>query len=173
MNDEQKLEIVETATANASSLRGAVELFKHKDAIYNHVAVKIAMDLKARLSSNDDWDFCDYCREPYGQKDTFILLKHVKSGVLVKIAPEHKELLGFFIGCDNSDTGKFTDDIRARISSMPGWAQTEGWPGWKSLPRAILNWDGDFLADYLDGDKRHVLDLLLEEIKAIQSLMPQ
>ena len=96
MNDEQKLEIVETATANASSLRGAVELFKHKDAIYNHVAVKIAMDLKARLSSNDDWDFCDYCREPYGQKDTFILLKHVKSGVLVKIAPEHKELLGFF-----------------------------------------------------------------------------
>ena len=68
---------------------------------------------------------------------------------------------------------KFTDDIRARISSMPGWAQTEWWPGWKSLPRAILNWDGDFLADYLDGDKRHVLDLLLEEIKAIQSLMPQ
>lgn len=97
----------------------------------------------------------------------------MKSGVLVKIAPEHKELLGFFIGFDNSDTGRFTDDVRKRFSGMPGWAQTEWWPGWKSLPQAILNWDGDFLADYLDGDKRHVLDLLLEEIKAIQSLLPQ
>ena len=173
MNDEQKLEIVETATANASSLRGAAELFKQMGAIYNHVAVKIAMDLKARLSSNDDWFFVEVCSDPYWQKEKFIRLKHVKSGVFVRIAPEHQELWDFFIGFDNSDTGKFTDDIRARISSMPGWAQTEWWPGWKSLPRAILNWDGDFLADYLDGDKRHVLDLLLEEIKAIQSLMPQ
>ena len=173
MNDEQKLEIVETATANASSLRGAAELFKQMGAIYNSVAVRIAMDLKARLSSNDDWDFYDYCREPYGQKETFILLKHVKSGVFVRIAPEHLELWDFFIGFDNSDTGRFTDEIRKRFSGMPGWSQTEWWPGWKYLPKAMLNWDGDFLADYLDGDKRHVLDLLLEEIKAIQSLLPQ
>ena len=173
MNDEQKLEIVETATANASSLRGAAELFKQMGAIYNHVAVKIAMDLKARLSSNDDWVFVEVCSDPYWQKEKFIRLKHVKSGVFVRIAPEHQKLWDFFIGFDNSDTGRFTDDIRARISSMPGWTQTEWWPGWKSLPQAILNWDGDFLADYLDGDKRHVLDLLLEEIKAIQSLLPQ
>ncbi len=172
MNDEQKLEIVETATANASSLRGAAELFKQMGAIYNHVAVKIAMDLKARLSSNDDWAFVEVCSDPYWQKEKFIRLKHVKSGVFVRIAPEHQELWDFFIGFDNSDTGKFTDDIRARISSMPGWAQTEWWPGWKSLPRSILNWDGDFLADYLDGDKRRVIDLLLEEVRAIQSLLP-
>ena len=172
MNDEQKLEIVETATANASSLRGAAELFKQMGAIYNHVAVKIAMDLKARLSSNDDWVFVEVCSDPYWQKEKFIRLKHVKSGVFVRIAPEHQELWDFFIGFDNSDTGKFTDDIRARISSMPGWAQTEWWPGWKSLPRAILNWDGGFLADYLDGDKRRVIDLLLEEVRAIQSLLP-
>lgn len=172
MNDEQKLEIVETATANASSLRGAVELFKHKGAIYNHVAVKIAMDLKERLSSNDEWVFDDCCHEPYGQKETFIRLKHVKSGVFVRIAPEHLELWDFFIGFDNSDTGRFTDEIRERFSGLPGWAQTEWWPGWKYLPKVMLNWDGDFLADYLDGDKRHVVDLLLEEVRAIQSLLP-
>ena len=122
MNDEQKLEIVETATANASSLRGAAELFKQMGAIYNSVAVRIAMDLKARLSSNDDWVFVEVCSDPYWQKEKFIRLKHVKSGVFVRIAPEHQELWDFFIGFDNSDTGKFTDDIRARISSMPGWA---------------------------------------------------
>ena len=172
MNDEQKLEIVETATANASSLRGAVELLKHKGAIYNHVAVKIAMDLKERLSSNDEWVFDDCCHEPYGQKETFIRLKHVKSGVFVRIAPEHLELWDFFIGFDNSDTGRFTDEIRKRFSGVPGWSQTEWWPGWKYLPKAMLNWDGDFLADYLDGDKRRVIDLLLEEVRAIQSLLP-
>lgn len=81
MNDEQKLEIVETATANASSLRGAAELFKQMGAIYNSVAVRIAMDLKARLSSNDDWFFVEVCSDPYWQKEKFIRLKHVKSGV--------------------------------------------------------------------------------------------
>jgi hypothetical protein len=172
MNDEQKLEIVGTATANASSLRGAVELFKHKGAICDHVAVKIAMDLKERLSSNDEWVFDDCCHEPYGQKETFIRLKHVKSGVFVRIAPEHLELWDFFIGFDNSDTGRFTDEIRERFSGLPGWAQTEWWPGWKYLPKVMLNWDGDFLADYLDGDKRRVIDLLLDEVRAIQSLLP-
>ena len=172
MNDEQKLEIVETATANASSLRGAVELFKHKGAICNHVAIKIAMDLKERLSSNDEWVFDDCCHEPYGQKETFIRLKHVKSGVFVRIAPEHLELWDFFIGFDNSDTGRVTDEIRKRFSGVPGWSQTEWWPGWKYLPKAMLNWDGNFLADYLDGDKRRVIDLLLEEVRAIQSLLP-
>lgn len=97
----------------------------------------------------------------------------MKSGVFVRIAPEHLELWDFFIGFDNSDAGRFTDEIRKRFSGVPGWSQTEWWPGWKYLPKAMLNWDGDFLADYLDGDKRHVLDLLLEEIKAIQSLLPQ
>ena len=172
MNDEQKLEIVETATANASSLRGAAELFKQMGAIYNHVAVKIAMDLKARLSSNDDWVFVEVCSDPYWQKEKFIRLKHVKSGVFIRIAPEHLELWDFFIGFDNSDTGRFTDEIRKRFSGVPGWSQTEWWPGWKYLPKAMLNWDGGFLADYLDGDKRRVIDLLLEEVRAIQSLLP-
>ena len=172
MNDEQKLEIVETATANASSLRGAAELFKQMGAIYNHVAVKIAMDLKARFSSNDDWVFVEVCSDPYWQKEKFIRLKHVKSGVFIRIAPEHLELWDFFIGFDNSDTGRFTDEIRKRFSGVPGWSQTEWWPGWKYLPKVMLNWDGDFLADYLDGDKRRVIDLLLEEVRAIQSLLP-
>lgn len=170
MNDEQKREIVETATASASSLRGAVELFKQEAAIFNRVAVKIAMDLKERLSSDGEWSFADVCREPYWQKESFIRLRHVKSGVCVRIAPERQYLGDFFLGFD--DAGSAADEIRTRVSKMPEWQQNEWWPGWKYLPDTIRNWDGYFLADYLDNDKRHVLDLLLGEIKAIETLLP-
>ena len=170
MNDEQKREIVETATASASSLRGAVELFKQEAAIFNRVAVKIAMDLKERLSSDGEWSFADVCRVPYWQKESFIRLRHVKSGVCVRIAPERQYLGDFFLGFD--DAGSAADEIRTRVSKMPEWQQNEWWPGWKYLPGTIRNWDGDFLADYLDNDKRHVLDLLLGEIKAIETLLP-
>ena len=171
MNDEQKREIVETATASASSLRGAVELFKQEAAIYNRVALKIAMDMKERLSSDGEWSFADVCRDQYGHKEEFIRLKHVKSGVYVRIAPERQYLGDFFFGFDNSDAGSAADGIRKRVSKMPEWEQSEWWPGWKYLPETIRNWDGDFLADYLDSDKRHVLDLLLGEVKAIETLL--
>ena len=59
-------------------------------------------------------------------------------------------------------------------NSMPPVASPRlGTSGCDYTGRIEFDKKQDFLADYLDGDKRHVLDLLLEEIKAMQSLMPQ
>lgn len=172
MNNDQKLEIVEVATASASTLRSAVELFRQKGSIYNHVAGKIAMELKSRLSTVENWIFVEFESEPYGRKESFIRLKHTKSGVFVRIAPEGREMQNFFIGFDNSDAGRFADDIRARTAGISGWKHSEWWPGWKYLPDDLLNWQGDFLADYLDGDKRHVIDTLLKELDALLPSLP-
>ena len=171
MNDEQIMEIVELATADAASLRGTVELLRQKGAIYNHVVSKIASKLKERISAVEAWTFLAVEEEPFWHKECFIRLKHNQSGICVRIAPESKELKGFFIGFDNSDVGQHADDIRNRLSRMPGWKQNENWPGWKYLPDSMLHWEGDFLTDYLDGDKRHVVDSLLEELAAVQSLL--
>ena len=171
MNDERVMEIVELATADAASLRGTVELFRQKGVIYNHVVGKIASELEKRISSVGEWTFLDVAKNPFGQTNNFIRLKHVQSGICVRIAPESKELCNFFIGLDNSDAGRFADDIRNRLSKIGGWKQTAYWPGWKYLPDHMLHWQGDFLADYLDGDKRHVIDALVEELKAVQALL--
>ena len=171
MDNDQKNEIVDAATASAAALRSAVELFRQKGAIYNHVAGIIAADLKARLAVAGDWNFVGAESDPYGKKELFIRLKHVKSGVFVRIAPEGREMQYFFIGFDNADAGRFADEFRTRTARMPGWKQNEWWPGWKYLPGDLLNWQGDFLSDYLDGDKRHVIDTLFGELEELLPLL--
>lgn len=171
MDNDQKNEIVDAATASAAALRSTVELFRQKGAIYNHVAGKIAADLKARLAVAGDWNFVGAESDPYGKKELFIRLKHVTSGVFVRIAPERREMQDFFIGIDKADAGRFADEFRTRTAGMPGWKQTEGWPGLKYLPDDLLNWQGDFLSDYLDGDKRHVIDTLFGELEELLTLL--
>lgn len=171
MDNNQKNEIVDAATASAAALRSVVELFRQKSAIYNHIAGKIAADLKASLADAGDWNFVEVESDPYGNKESFIRLRHVKSGVFVRIAPEGRELQNFFIGFDNADAGRFADDFRTRTAEMRGWKQNEWWPGWKYLPGDLLNWQGDFLSDYLDGDKRHVIDTLLGELEELLPLL--
>ena len=171
MSEEQKKEIVELATSNVASLRGTVNLFRQKGAIYNNVVGKIALELKLRLSSISDWEFLGFEKNPFGQKEQFIRLKHVQSSVCVRIAPELRELRKFFIGFSNSDAGQLADDIHKQVFKMAGWKQTTSWLGWKYLPDSILDWQGDFLVDYLDGDKRHVIESLMEELKVVHSLL--
>lgn len=171
MNAEQIKEIVELATADAASLRGTVELFRQKGVIYNHVAAKIALKLKERISAVGVWIFLAVEEEPFWKKECFIQLKHNKSGVCVRIAPKSTELRDFFIGFDIDEVGQLADDIRNRLSRMAGWKQDGNWLGRKYLPDPLLHWQGDFLVDYLDGDKRHVIDSILEEMKAVQSLL--
>ena len=50
-----------------------------------------------------------------------------------------------------------SEAIREKLRGLPRWQSNQQWIGWSYLPDDIRSWDGDVLADFINGDKRRIV----------------
>ena len=173
MDAEKTKAIVKLATKDTTSFRGYVELLRGKGAAFGQVALQIAESLHSRLKADPTktWEWITTLQDPFSatDRDAFILLRHARLGFRIRISPERAELRDAFVGIGLEDVGTelAADTLRKKLKRVPRWQSTPSWIGWVYLPDDIRNWDGDFLADFLNGDSRDVVNRILEILGSI------
>lgn len=173
MDVERTREIIELATKDATTFRGYVELLRGKGAVFGKIAVKIADALHSRLDADfsKTWEWVSSSQDPFSATDRtpFIIVRHKELGFLVRVSPERTSLRNVFVGIGQEDTGSTiaAETLREKLRSLPHWQSNKYWIGWSYLPDDICTWDGDVLADFINGDKRDVVNRILEILSNI------
>lgn len=163
MDAERTKEIIGLATKDVTAFCGYVELLRNKGAVFGKVAANIAEALHLQLDADfsKTWEWVSSSQVPFSSTDRepLIIIRHAERGFLVRISPERTSLRDVFVGIALEDAGTMIDSeaIREKLRGLPRWQSNQQWIGWSYLPDDIRSWDGDVLADFINGDKRRIV----------------
>ena len=171
MDNELRKEIVGYTNKDWSTFSATIQILRSKADIFNDMALQIATKLKSAIEPSWSWVRCS--NDPFGSsKDSskdFIVIQHkqnVGNGVNVIIASgPSKEIYDVFVGIRASDVRE--DKCAALLAGNNGWKHDGIWVK-KQLQNNCDKWDGDFFLDWLDGDKRKVIDNILQILKEVE-----